>query len=97
MMIVFLLTAAAILVWFWLDSLRAREQAVAACAAVCGERGLQFLDQTVALSHLGLKRNARGRLQLFRAYAFDYSTDGTDRWPGRAVLLGAVVMSVEMA
>src|SRR5713226_3640996 len=82
--------------WFWIDSLRARERALAACAHACAERGVQLLDQTVALSRLSLKRNPRGHVRLWRVYAFEYSTDGVDRWRGRATLFGPVVASVEI-
>ena len=40
-------------VWFWIDSLRARERAVQLCHASCRARGVQLLDQTVAVFGLG--------------------------------------------
>jgi hypothetical protein len=93
---VFSLLVIALAAWFWIDSLRARERALAACAYACAERDLQLLDQTVALSRLGLKRNPQGRVRLWRVYAFEYSTDSIDRWRGHATLFGPAVASVEM-
>lgn len=84
------------LILFWVDSLRARERAVAVCANACRQMEVQFLDQTVAISRLGLGRGGRGWLSLRRTYGFEFSTDGTDRWKGRAVLLGKRVESVQM-
>jgi hypothetical protein len=73
--------------WFWLDSLRARELATGVCRAACSQRGLQFLDQTVALRHLGVRRTFEG-LRLRRVYRFDFSEEGAGRRTGHLVLLG---------
>lgn len=73
--------------WFWLDSLRARELATGVCRAACEQRGLQFLDQTVALRRLGIRRTAAG-LRLRRVYRFDFSEEGVGRQNGYLVLIG---------
>jgi len=96
MNMVFSLLVIAAAGWFWIDSLRARERALEACAHACAERRLQLLDQTVALSRLSLKRNPQGHMRLWRVYVFEYSTDGADRWRGRATLFGPLVASVEI-
>ncbi|MCP4043918.1 MAG: DUF3301 domain-containing protein [Gammaproteobacteria bacterium] len=79
------------LLWFWNDSLQARELALKICANACRQNGVQLLDQTVALVRMGMGRNPRGVLQVRRFYGFEFSTDGDQRWPGRAVLLGRSV------
>ncbi len=76
--------------WFWLDSARARELATAIAAEMCARRDLQFLDQTVALSRLGLRRTRRG-LVVRRLYRFDYSEEGVGRHTGHMVMLGSNV------
>lgn len=73
--------------WFWLDSLRAREIATGICRAVCERHGLQFLDQTVSLRHLRLRRTDTG-LRILRMYVFDFSTEGIGRYGGYIVLIG---------
>jgi hypothetical protein len=73
--------------WFWLDSLRAREMAVGICRAACERRDLQFLDQTVALRHLGVRRTPDG-LRLRRVYRFDFSEEGIGRRTGYLALVG---------
>ena len=73
--------------WFWLDSLRAREIATAICRQACATRSLQFLDQTVALAHVGIVR-APGPIKLRRVYRFDYSEEGTGRHTGHIVMIG---------
>lgn len=74
--------------WLWLDSLRAREVAVRAAREVCVAEGLQFLDWTVAITSLKLARNESGRIQIQRAYDFEYSDTGNNRLKGSVVLRG---------
>lgn len=80
------LTAAA--VWFWLDSLKARETGVNAARAACQDEGLQFLDDTVVGRSIRLARDDAGRLKLRRIFAFEYSDTGDDRRAGSVTLLG---------
>jgi hypothetical protein len=83
----------ALLAWFWLDSLRARDVAVAAARAACAAEGLMLLDDTVAIAGVRLRRGDDGRVHLLRAYDFEYSDSGNNRISGSIVLLGrAVVM-----
>jgi hypothetical protein len=84
------------LVWFWSDSLQARERALAACRQACQQLDVQLLDQTVALSRLGLARDRRGRLQVRRLYGFEFSTEGLERRRGRAMLVGRRVDYVHL-
>ena len=88
----------AALAWLWLDSLRAREVAVRAAREVCVAEGLQLLDWTVAITSLKLARNEGGRIQLQRAYDFEYSDTGNNRLKGSVVLRGhrVVVFNVGM-
>ena len=75
------------LVWFWLDSARAREIATGICEHGCRERGLQFLDQTVALSRIGIRWTNSG-IRFRRVFRFDFSEEGVGRRTGHATLVG---------
>lgn len=90
------LAALAVIVLVWLDTLRARERAVAGCAAACRRMDVQFLDQTVALAFIGLARQPGGGVVIRRRYVFDFSTDGADRRHGCAELLGIQVHYVQL-
>ncbi|MEW6687703.1 MAG: DUF3301 domain-containing protein [Pseudomonadota bacterium] len=81
---------------FWIDSLRARERALAAGRAACERYGLQLLDETVAVSALRLARNAEGRLRLRRVYAFEFSDTGNNRRQGSVAVLGAEVEDLHL-
>ena len=86
-----ILTLAA-LAWLWLDSLNAREAAIAAARAACEAEGLLLLDATVSIASLKLARDGEGRLKLQRAYDFEYSDTGDNRKKGGLVLLGTSVV-----
>lgn len=93
------LSALAVLVgatWFWVDSLRARERAVAAGRAACARYGLQFLDETVAFVRLSAARDDEGRLRLRRTYAFEFSDTGDNRREGVIVTLGGELADVQL-
>jgi len=73
--------------WLWLDTLRAREMAVALARRACERYDVQFLDQAVALRRLGL-RWTRDGVRVRRQYRFEFSEEGTVRRYGQLVLLG---------
>ena len=83
----FTLLLFALAVWFWLDSARAREIATGICKTGCRQRGLQFLDQTVALRRVTLGRTPRG-VRLRRLFRFDFSEEGVGRRSGHISLIG---------
>ena len=83
--------------WLFLDSLRARDAAVAAARAACDSEGFQLLDDTVAIARMGLARNDEGVLGLRRRYLFEYSDTGDNRRQGAVMLAGQEVLAVEIA
>jgi hypothetical protein len=91
-----IILAAVAAIWFWNDTLNARERMLARCRAACEEIGVQLLDETVALKRLGVARNRHGRVAIRRRYQFEFSADGQDRWPGHATLLGLRVESLQL-
>jgi hypothetical protein len=83
------------LVWLWIASLRAREQALSVCRRLCKQLDLQLLDQTVALTGVRLGRDLHGRPCLLRRYGFEFSQDGQHRYSGRVFLHGARLMNCQ--
>lgn len=92
----FALLLIAAVVWFWVDTLRARERASELCRTACHNRGLQLLDQTVALEHIALARDGQGRLRLQRRYRFEFTEDGASRQSGTVVMVGAAMRTLEL-
>jgi hypothetical protein len=91
------LIAAGWLVYFWYSSLEARELATRVAIETCDRQDLQFLDGTVALRQLRLRRNLHGRLVFQRTYQFEYTDDQVTRRQGFVILLGPKVDSVGLA
>jgi len=79
---------------FWVDSLRARERALAAGRAACERNGLQLLDETVSGAGLRLARNEDGELRFRRVFVFEFSDNGNNRRRGSVVVLGASVQDL---
>lgn len=74
--------------FLWVDTLRARESALAAGRTACDRYGLMLLDDTVAVMKTRLARTAEGRLRIARTYAFEFSDTGNNRRRGAIELLG---------
>jgi hypothetical protein len=85
------------IVWFWFDSLKAREAGVEAARRACLREGVQFLDETVVGRGLRPARDENGRMVLRRAFDFEYSLSGNDRYRGAVVLEGREVVLVDLA
>jgi hypothetical protein len=82
--------------WLWRDSLRAREAGMRASRAACDADGVQFLDDTVAISSIWPARDDDGRLRLRRVYTFEYSDTGDNRRRGCVTLLGERVVALHL-
>lgn len=82
--------------WFWWDGLQKRELALQAAQRACAQAGVQFLDGSVALRRLALRRDEDQRARLYREFGFEYSANGEDRHVGRVYLLGARLLSASL-
>ena len=80
----------------WIDSLRARERALAAGRRACERYGVQLLDETVAFATLRLARNDEGRLRLRRTYTFEFSDTVNNRRHGAIVMLGGELQDMQL-
>lgn len=83
-----------LIAWIWLDAARAREFATVLARRHCERRGLQFLDETVALVRMGLRWTNAG-LRVRRMYRFDFSLEGTGRRFGYILMIGSRLEAVE--
>jgi len=84
------------LAWFWLDSLKTREIAIAAAKRACDTDAVQLLDDTVAMVSIRLARNPNGQVSLRRFYRFEFSDTGDNRRGGMVLMLGSVVENVRL-
>lgn len=72
----------------WSESRAAAEIAVRHGRDACSAAGVQWLDQSVVLVRMRLRRSDDGRMRVLRHYRFEYSINGSDRHPGSLALLG---------
>lgn len=80
---------------YWIDSLRARERALAAGRGACERNSLQLLDETVQFARLRIARDEEGRLRLARTYTFEFSDTGNNRRHGAIVMLGGELQDMQ--
>ncbi|HJR12168.1 MAG TPA: DUF3301 domain-containing protein [Rhodanobacteraceae bacterium] len=86
-----LLSITALGMW-WYHALRLRERAIAHARHLCERRGLQLLDDSVALHRLRMNWR-HGSLHVTREYRFDTSFGGNDRRAASLTLLGDRIVS----
>src|ERR687892_584009 len=83
-------------IFFWLDSLRARERAVQAGRSACRRYALQFLDETVSFTKLRLAPDHAGTLKTPRPSSFGFPDAGNNRRHGAIVMLGGKLQDLQL-
>ena len=83
-------------VLYWWDASRAKEIARLHGRRACDREGVQFLDDTVVLNRVRLRRNANGQLAIRREYRFEFASDGGRRYDGYMVLLGNQLLQLDL-
>jgi len=81
---------------YWLGSIRAKELATTHSREACKKVSLEFLDETVSIKKVRLRRNSLGRLVFYREYQFEFTSTGEYRYKGIVKLLGKYLMDIEM-
>ncbi len=82
--------------WYWHTAQSSKALALQATKSRCAALELLMLDDYVALTRLGLKKNAAGKWQVYRCYAFEFASTGDERYNGVCTVLGDRVLSIEM-
>lgn len=90
------LTLIVIAVYYWRGALLVKERAFKAAQIRCEEMQVQLLDENVYLRRLWFKRNEQGKLSLWRAFYFEFTVSGADRYFGRVIMLGSRITQVEL-
>lgn len=90
------LTLIIITIYYWRGALQVKERAFSAAQRRCSEMDVQLLDETVYLRRLWFKRNDQGILSLWRAFYFEFTVSGSDRYFGRVIMLGSRITHVEL-
>lgn len=90
------LTLIVLSIYYWRGALLVKERAFVAAQRRCAEMEVQLLDETIYLRRLWFKRNDRGVLSLWRAFYFEFTVSGSDRYFGRVIVLGRNITHVEL-
>ena len=90
--IIFLISA----LLYWFDGIQAKENATIHAKAACKKVLIEFLDDTVLIKKVRLRRNSQGQLSIYREYEFEFSSTGEFRYKGIVCLLGKHLIDVEM-
>lgn len=77
-----------ILFLVWWHQRGIKDRALKEVARRCQRQGLQLLDETVQLVRLWPVKNAAGNLVLRRRYRFEFTSTGSERYTGEALMLG---------
>lgn len=81
---------------YWRTALRVKERAFLAARQRCQDMDVQLLDESIYLRRLWLKRNEHGRLAFWRAFYFEFTVSGSDRYFGRVLMLGNRIQEVQL-
>lgn len=76
--------------------MHAKEYARHACRVRCNDVGVIFLDDTVMLTRLRLRRDSEGHMKIYREYQFEFTSDGNVRYGGEIALLGKNIVYLVM-
>lgn len=88
--------AIASLALLWWQNLKMREIALVAVKRFCNREGLQLLDQSVALKGMSFTRDQHsGRVVLRRAYKFEFTSTGEERYSGTVEMHGQRFKGIE--
>jgi hypothetical protein len=92
---IFLLVTGCLVAWWQL--MQGRQKARKAAGHVCGNHGLQLLDDTVSLSSITWNRAGTGPHLLIN-YGFEFATNGAKRRSGVATIgfPGSLTVTLDM-
>lgn len=83
-------------VFYWLNAMRCKELAREAGKVACKKYDLIFLDDTVVIQKIRLRRSPAGSMKLYREYQFEFTSDGVYRYKGVVSMTGKLVKNINM-
>jgi len=86
-----------VVIFYWIDTIRVKELAVIHGQNACKDAGVTFLDLTVEIRKVRLKRNPRGSVVFYREYQFEFSSDGIRRYDGEIIMLGKQLLNLQLS
>jgi len=84
-------------IFYWIDTVYVKEIACQHGKDRCENLGVTFLDATVEITKVRLKRNPKGTVNFKRDYSFEFSSDGIKRYKGTISMLGKALLDLQMS
>ena len=81
---------------YWWSAQGVKQQAFRAVKNHCKSMDVQLLDEGVALRGFWLKRDAAGRIRVWRSFVFEFSSTGNERYEGRVMMLGPRIEKIDL-
>jgi len=91
-----LLLCVALAVAFWWHTNELKQIAHRLAKRRCDQSDVQFLDDSVVLSKVRLRRNQQGRIGLQCSFTFEFASLGDARYRGELLFLGKALQHIEM-
>ena len=82
--------------FYWSSAQRVKEIALQGAGSYCLKKELQMLDGYVALTKLRFKKDDRGKIRVWRSFAFEFTSTGEERYNGQITILGRKILSIEL-
>jgi hypothetical protein len=80
----------------WYETEKIKEIALNATRQHCQAMQVLMLDDYIAFKSLGFSRSKGGKIQIIRAYGFEFTSTGDERYNGRIKMSGNRVESIYM-
>jgi hypothetical protein len=81
---------------YWFKARDLKQLALSKAKNHCKDLDLALLDESVVLKKISPIRNRQGNLVLSRAYQFDFTSNGEDRYQGMITLAGRQVLQIQI-
>jgi len=81
---------------FWWRTNELKQVAYQIARRRCDENDVQFLDDSVVLAKVRLRRNDKGHIALLCHFSFEFATVGDARYRGEMQFLGRRLEGVDM-
>lgn len=82
--------------FYWSHTQKLKTLALRAGKKRCDEAGVQLLDHSVVQNKLAFAKDSSGRWRLHREYLFDFTSTGEQRYSGRVIMQGFLVVTTEL-
>lgn len=89
-------TVVGALLSYWWQSDKIKNNLMGQVLVYCRQHHVQFLDQSMVLKGLAIRRTELGLLGLLRRYQFEFTSTGEQRYRGTVEAIGRKLQGIEL-